>query len=452
MVDRYIIPTTWNNIGAGLYGDVGPLRYKAYVIAGLDVFGTEPLEAGSWIRNARTGEFGPARTWAGVVNLNVDVGPATFGGSFYGGNAGQGYRTTTGVPVSPTVLLGEVHALVAWKGLPARAILSWGSLSEAGTVSEVLGKAPEEYIGSRAWGGYVEAGYDVLTLAGSSMSLSPFLRFEALNPQAAVEGLGVLNPMLRPAGHHHRHRLQAHPAGGGEGRLAAGHQHGLPDPAAVGPGRGLRVLRTSMRTGLVIAVAATSCGRTRARAATRPTRSAPSSQRRTASTRTTCSSPTRWRGRLDDLSRARIPERMVTFYAAPQGRRGPRLRGAAVPRGADQAGDACSWPSSPTGRFAELQVLSFLEPPEYRPSDRWLAQFAGKGTTTGWRWATTSPHLRLHALGARRRRAVALAAPGAPDGPGGREGPMRFLVQPTPAVLERARPPVRAFLAFVARS
>jgi hypothetical protein len=27
------------------------------------------------------------------------------------------------------------------------------------------------------------------------MSLSPFLRFEALNPQAAVEGAGVLNPL-----------------------------------------------------------------------------------------------------------------------------------------------------------------------------------------------------------------------------------------------------------------
>ena len=195
LVDRYIIPTTWNNIGGGVYGEYGPLRYKAYLIAGLDVFGPEPLEAGSWIRNARTGEFGPARTWAGVANLNVDVGPATFGGSFYGGNAGQGHKDASGATVSPTVLLGEVHALVAWKGLTARAILSWGSLSQAGTVSEILGLAPDQFIGSRAWGGYVEAGYDVLTLLGSSMSLTPFLRFEALNPQAAVEGAGVLNPV-----------------------------------------------------------------------------------------------------------------------------------------------------------------------------------------------------------------------------------------------------------------
>ena len=197
LVDRFIIPTTWNQIGVGVYGDLGPLRYKAYLIAGLDAFiDGEPLEARSWIRNARSGEFGRARTWAGVASVNADVGPATFGGSFYGGNAGQGYTTTTGARISPTVLLGEVHALVAWKGLSARAIMAWGSLSQAGAVSEALGKAPEEYVGSRSWGGYVEAGYDVLTLVGSSMSLTPFLRFEALNPQSAVEGAGVLDPAL----------------------------------------------------------------------------------------------------------------------------------------------------------------------------------------------------------------------------------------------------------------
>lgn len=194
LVDRLVIPTTWNQNGIGIYGDLGPVRYKAYLLTGLDAFGDDPLEAASWVRNARTGAFGAARTWAGVASLNADVGPATFGGSFYGGDAGQGYRDASGALLSPTVLLGEVHALVAWKGLTARAILAFGSLSQSAAVSEVLLKAPDQYIGSRAWGGYVEAGFDVLTLVGSSMSLSPWLRFEALNTQAAVEGLGVLNP------------------------------------------------------------------------------------------------------------------------------------------------------------------------------------------------------------------------------------------------------------------
>ncbi len=194
LVDRFVIPTTWNQNGLGIYGDLGPVRYKAYLLTGLDAFGDDPLQAGTWIRNARTGAFGPAQTWAGVASLNADVGPATFGGSFYGGDAGQGYRDTAGARVSPTVLIGEIHALVAWKGLTARALMAFGSLSRSAAVSEALLKAPDQYIGSRAWGGYVEAGFDVLTLVGSSMSLSPFLRFEALDTQAAVEGLGVKNP------------------------------------------------------------------------------------------------------------------------------------------------------------------------------------------------------------------------------------------------------------------
>jgi hypothetical protein len=128
--------------------------------------------------------------------VNLDVGPATFGGSFYAGNAGQGFHAGNGEVVSPWVTIAELHALVAWRGLQARALLAFGSLSQAGQVSEILQKAPEEYIGSRAWGGYVEVGYDVLTPLGSSMSLSPFFRFEALNPQAAVQGAGLLNPAL----------------------------------------------------------------------------------------------------------------------------------------------------------------------------------------------------------------------------------------------------------------
>jgi len=195
-VDRSLIPTTWNQNGVGIYGDFGPVRYKAYFLTGLDAFGPEPLQASSWIRNARTGASGPGRTFAGVAQRAADVGPATFGASFYGGDAGQGATTATGERISPTVLLGEVHALVAWKGLQARGLAAWGSLGDAGLVSAALGLSGAQVIGSEAWGAYVEVGYDVLTLLGSSMSLSPFLRFEALNTQAGVPAGGVQDPAL----------------------------------------------------------------------------------------------------------------------------------------------------------------------------------------------------------------------------------------------------------------
>jgi len=33
----------------------------------------------------------------------------------------------------------------------------------------------------------------------------------------------------------------------------------------------------------------------------------------------------------------------------------------------------------PDGRIRRISILAFLEPAEYRPTDRWLDQFAGKG-------------------------------------------------------------------------
>ena len=83
--------------------------------------------------------------------------------------------------------------------------------------------------------------------------------------------------------------------------------------------------------------------------------------------------------RLDELSRSRIPERLVTFYTA---RRGPAVLGYAVLQShvVRTKRETLLVVFEPDGRLRKLQVVAFLEPPEYKPSERWLAQFAGKGT------------------------------------------------------------------------
>ena len=70
--------------------------------------------------------------------------------------------------------------------------------------------------------------------------------------------------------------------------------------------------------------------------------------------------------RLDDLARSKIPERMVTFYAA---RKGDEVLGYAVLQ------------SHVVRTKRETLLLAFLEHPEYKPSERWLGQFSGKGAT-----------------------------------------------------------------------
>jgi transcriptional regulator of nitric oxide reductase len=83
--------------------------------------------------------------------------------------------------------------------------------------------------------------------------------------------------------------------------------------------------------------------------------------------------------RLDDLARSRIAERMVTFYVA---RKGADVLGYAVLQShvVRTKRETLLVAFEPDGRIRKIQVVSFLEPPEYKPSDRWLAQFAGKGT------------------------------------------------------------------------
>jgi hypothetical protein len=83
--------------------------------------------------------------------------------------------------------------------------------------------------------------------------------------------------------------------------------------------------------------------------------------------------------RLDEISRSRIPERLVTFYTA---RRGSTVLGHAVLQShvVRTKRETLLVAFEPDGRLKKLQVVAFLEPPEYKPSERWLAQFAGKGT------------------------------------------------------------------------
>lgn len=82
--------------------------------------------------------------------------------------------------------------------------------------------------------------------------------------------------------------------------------------------------------------------------------------------------------RIEGLARARVKERLVTFYAA---RSGGAVLGYAVIHShvVRTKRETLSIAFEPDGRIRKITVLAFLEPDEYRPSDRWLAQFRGKG-------------------------------------------------------------------------
>lgn len=81
---------------------------------------------------------------------------------------------------------------------------------------------------------------------------------------------------------------------------------------------------------------------------------------------------------LQALARARVAERVVTFYTAFRG--GQVLGYAAIHSHVVRTKrETFALAFEADGRIRRIVVLAFLEPPEYRPPERWLAQFQGKG-------------------------------------------------------------------------
>ena len=179
-VEDRIIPTTWSEIGAGVFGDAGPVSYRAFLLTGLDSAGFTSHDA------IHEGKQSGAQAKAGdlAVVLRADwhaLEGTIFGGSVYRGNSGQD-RGFAG-----RVALGEVHAESKFRGLSLRALAARGSIGDAGAINEANGLAGAESIGKTFGGWYAEGGYDLASLINRpGYSLTPYLRYERLDTQRSV--------------------------------------------------------------------------------------------------------------------------------------------------------------------------------------------------------------------------------------------------------------------------
>ena len=188
LVEQVIIPTTWSELGAGAFGDVGRVSYRAYVMTGLDAafFGAE-----EGIREGRQGggkALAEDVAFAGRADWHPFEG-TIFGGSVYSGNSGQGRG------FSGRVTLGEVHADSKFRGVSLRALVARGTIGDAATINAINGIEGEESIGKSFGGWYVEGAYDIAPLAGRfAQSLAPYVRYEQLDTQRSVPSGFLRNP------------------------------------------------------------------------------------------------------------------------------------------------------------------------------------------------------------------------------------------------------------------
>jgi hypothetical protein len=185
-VEDFIIPTTWRELGAGVYGELGPISYQAYGVNGLNAAG---YTADEGIREGRQeGSQALAKSWAFAGRADFTAVPGLLAGvSVFSGDAGQGQYTPSGVKISALTTVFDVHADWRWRGLWLRGLYAHTTIAQAELINQLNNVQGDESVGSIQEGWYVQGGFDVLSLVSSTkLNLMPFVRYEQYDTQAAV--------------------------------------------------------------------------------------------------------------------------------------------------------------------------------------------------------------------------------------------------------------------------
>ncbi len=180
-VERTIIPSTWREVGVGIFGEIVPdVSYTMYAVSGLraDKFNSDGIRKG---RQKGSVAINEDMAFVGRFDYTPTSLPGlTLGTSAYLGNSGQGSFGAADVFTQ----LYEAHIEWKYRGIEFRTLGSWGHISDAAVVSAANGKT----VGSSNYGVYTEIGYDVLPLIfpNTTQYFAPFVRYEKLDTLATV--------------------------------------------------------------------------------------------------------------------------------------------------------------------------------------------------------------------------------------------------------------------------
>ena len=192
--ENAIIPTTWREMGAGVFGEHGPISWRAYAVNSIR---GDRFTAGG----VRGGRQKGANSQIEDIALTgrLDYEPfegAVLGGSFFSGNTGQG-SVVAGETIEGNLTIFDLHGEAKFRGATVRALWAQASLDDVAQLNVLAGNLTgNRSIGEELGGWYVEAGYDLSTLLprfGES-SLTPYLRYEQLDTQRSVPTGFARNP------------------------------------------------------------------------------------------------------------------------------------------------------------------------------------------------------------------------------------------------------------------
>ena len=173
LVERYIIPSTWHENGAGVFGSSGNLQWQAYLVNGTDD-GFDLAKDG--LRGGRQGGEKAAAEKMGVT-ARLDYQATTnlmVGASMYsGGTNNKGTDSIEATGLDHKVQVVEAHVQYDSGPFRLRALIADASISNANQLPTA--PHPDETAELNGW--YVEAGYDLMS-SNETQSLTPFVRKE----------------------------------------------------------------------------------------------------------------------------------------------------------------------------------------------------------------------------------------------------------------------------------
>lgn len=190
-VERNIIPTTWRESGAGIYGDVlEGLKYQLYVMAG---FKAEGFSSSSGLRGGRQHAFESNPTnpsFSGRVDYSPILG-LQLGASFFFGGSTAGVDSIGNAMVS----MWSADARFDIDNFAFRAVGVTATIGDAEKINAKFQKG----VADRIYGYYIEGAYNFLPVLceDSEQQLFAFVRYEKYNTQARTTGFAPMTQFNR---------------------------------------------------------------------------------------------------------------------------------------------------------------------------------------------------------------------------------------------------------------
>ena len=196
-VEQLVIPTTWREIGVGLYGtfkNVPGLNYSVSLTNGLN---SSAFVNGSGIRNGRqlgSEASGLALGTSGsllyyINNFRLQASAYVGGSTAVERRVADSLQLNSGAFGNP-VILYEADAQYSNNGLNIRVIGSGISIKDAANINKAYANNTPESL----YGGYAEAGYNLLyNKYKDNKALILFGRYEYMDLNAKLPSSGVKN-------------------------------------------------------------------------------------------------------------------------------------------------------------------------------------------------------------------------------------------------------------------